>query len=82
MDFIQSRDWSKGKRKLTLSLADTELSRVPAKLCQDLRTAEKGENPAAILQAWAALLDPMLGALQLSLLGEPAGEGGDDADHR
>jgi len=53
-----------------MAIKDTELARVPAKLCQDLLDAEHGENPAAILQAWAALLDPAMGALQLSLLGE------------
>jgi hypothetical protein len=76
MTFVQTRDWSKGKRKLSLTVDDTELARVPAKLCQDLLDAEKGENPAAMLQAWAALLDPMMGALQLSLLdGDGDGEG-------
>jgi hypothetical protein len=79
MDFKVQRDWGKGKRSVTIAIVDTELSRVPAKLCQALLDAERGENPAAILQAYAALLDPMLGALQLSLLGDDGGDG-DGAD--
>lgn len=76
MKFVTMRDWSRGQRKITMSLDDTELTRVPPKLCVDLLEAEKGENPSAILVAWAALMDPMLGALQLSLLGEDEGNGG------
>jgi len=70
MEFTQKRDWGSGKRTLTMSLKDTELSRVPARLCKELLDAEKGDNPAAILQSWAALLDPTLGAVQLGLLQE------------
>jgi hypothetical protein len=79
MDFKFERDFGAGKRRISMGLKNTELERVPAALQQALLEAEKADNPAALLQAWAALLDPMLGALQLSLLDGPGGEGdGDD----
>jgi hypothetical protein len=76
MDCKFERDYGGGKRKLTMALKHTELGRVPAALQGRLIEAEKADNPAELLQAWAALFDPAMGALQLSRLGE-----GED-DHR
>lgn len=75
MDFKSARDWSMGKRTLSLAIKDTELSRVPGKYLKDLLDAEHGENPAAILLAWAALLDPTMGAVQLGLAMEDEDDG-------
>jgi hypothetical protein len=66
-DFKRDRDYGKGKRGLRLGIADLELSRMPASLQQKLLKAEQADNPTMLLYAWAALYDPALGALQLSL---------------
>ena len=74
MDFKFTRDFGGGKRTISMALKNTELERVPAALQSQLFDAEKADNPAELLRAWSALLDPTMGALQLSLLGEGEGD--------